>query len=103
MGPERSDAEKKEHEPSWDRHTDRPSTTRCVNHTHGSERLLHRCRTRHQQCARKSGAAGAFRHPLVALPFYAIVSGADLRAPADKLAAIEPGARTGTASRLEGG
>ena len=40
---------------------------------------------------------------MVALPFYAIVSGADLRAPADKLAAIEPGARTGTASRLEGG
>jgi len=32
---------------------------------------------------------------LVALPFYAIVSGADLRAPADKLAAIEPGARKG--------
>ena len=33
---------------------------------------------------------------------HAIVSGADLRAPADKLAAIEPGARTGTASRIGG-
>jgi hypothetical protein len=48
MGPKRSDAEKEEHQPGWDRHTDRPSTARCVNDTHESERLLNRYRTRYQ-------------------------------------------------------